>query len=235
MAKKNIEKKKRLAKQKSSKPKPKTKKVLTKKTSSKPKHKAKSAPTKGVSRAKPAVREKTVDKVKKTKTKPVAAKPKTPPKAGKTKAPQPAKKKMLKVVRTPVAAPANTGNPKEDKAPPKALDPALIKIKEKLMTSRQELFRMIESSQELERNVSDLTFSNEIDLASSLEGREMVFQLASRDRNELKMINDALFKMAKGIYGVCESCSKPIGIKRLQIMPLTRFCIDCQESMETPA
>ncbi|MBI5428669.1 MAG: TraR/DksA family transcriptional regulator [Nitrospinae bacterium] len=120
-------------------------------------------------------------------------------------------------------------------APPKALDPALLKIKEKLMASRQELFRMIESSQEMERNVNDLTFSNEIDLASSLEGREMVFQLASRDRNELKMINDALFKMAKGTYGICESCSKPIGTKRLQIMPLTKFCIDCQESMETPA
>lgn len=114
----------------------------------------------------------------------------------------------------------------------KPLDPVFAKIRVGLLASRTELFKMVESSQELERNVSELTFSNEIDLASSLEGREMVFQLASRDRNGLKLIDDALFKMAHGTYGICESCAKPIGIKRLQILPLTQFCIECQETME---
>lgn len=114
----------------------------------------------------------------------------------------------------------------------KPLDPVFAKIRLGLLASRTELYKMVESSQELERNVSELTFSNEIDLASSLEGREMVFQLASRDRNGLKLIDDALFKMAHGTYGICESCANPIGIKRLQILPLTQFCIECQETME---
>ena len=116
--------------------------------------------------------------------------------------------------------------------PKRPLDPAFEKIRQNLLASRSDLFKLIESSQELERNVSELTFSNEIDLASSLEGREMVFQLASRDRNGLKLIDDALFKMARGTYSICEGCGKPIGLKRLQIMPLTQFCIECQELME---
>ncbi|MZG54216.1 MAG: TraR/DksA family transcriptional regulator [Nitrospinae bacterium] len=91
---------------------------------------------------------------------------------------------------------------------------------------------MIQSSKSLERDVGDLTFSNEIDLASSLEGREMVFQLTSRDRNELRLIEDALFRINEGTYGACESCEKKISLKRLQIMPLTSLCIDCQEAAE---
>ena len=80
--------------------------------------------------------------------------------------------------------------------------------------------------------MGDLTFSNEIDLASSLEGREMLFQLTSRDRNELKLIEEALFRINSGSYGECESCEKKISLKRLQIMPLTALCIECQEAAE---
>ncbi|MBT3921753.1 MAG: TraR/DksA family transcriptional regulator [Nitrospina sp.] len=112
------------------------------------------------------------------------------------------------------------------------LDPAILKIRERLITNRSELMKLIRSSQSVEREAGDLTFSNEIDLASSLEGREMIFQLSSRDRNELKLIEDTLFRINSGTYGECESCEKKISLKRLQIMPLTALCIECQEAAE---
>ena len=112
------------------------------------------------------------------------------------------------------------------------LSPEILKIKARLLGKRSELLNLIQSSKSLERDVGDLTFSNEIDLASSLEGREMIFQLTSRDRNELRLIEDALFRINDGTYGACESCEKKISLKRLQIMPLTALCIDCQEAAE---
>ena len=115
---------------------------------------------------------------------------------------------------------------------PVKLDGTTLKIRSRLMENRSELLRLLESSQALERNVGELNFSNEIDLASSLEGREMGFQLSSRDRNELKLIDEALVRMKDGTYGVCDSCDKKIGSKRLQILPLTSLCIECQESLE---
>jgi len=121
-----------------------------------------------------------------------------------------------------------------EKEVPKHLDTLVLKIKTRLLKERSELLAMIRSSQEVERNVEDITFSNEIDLASSLEGREMAFQLSSRERNELRLIEDALFKITSGNYGVCEGCSKIIGVKRLQILPLTSLCIQCQENLEVP-
>ena len=75
------------------------------------------------------------------------------------------------------------------------LDPTILKIRERLIAKRSELLKLIQASQSVERDTGDLTFSNEIDLASSLEGREMIFQLTSRDRNEFKLIEDALFRI----------------------------------------
>ena len=112
------------------------------------------------------------------------------------------------------------------------LDPAILKIRERLIVNRAELLKLIKASQSVEREAGDLTFSNEIDLASSLEGREMTFQLTSRDRNELKLIEEILFRINSGSYGDCDSCEKKITLKRLQIMPLTNLCIECQENAE---
>ena len=118
------------------------------------------------------------------------------------------------------------------KSPFKKNDPKILKIQERLNQDRKRLMSMLRSSQEVERTINDITFSNEIDLASSLEGREMAFQLSSRERNELRMVEEALFKITADTYGVCDSCSKYIILKRLEIMPLTALCIECQENLE---
>jgi DnaK suppressor protein len=149
----------------------------------------------------------------------------------------PAKRKLPQKASTKKAKQNSTA--KKKSAPKKLkvqalpkLSPETLKIKERLLGKRSELLNLIQSSKSLERDVGDLTFSNEIDLASSLEGREMIFQLTSRDRNELRLIEDALFRINEGTYGACESCEKKISLKRLQIMPLTALCIDCQEEAE---
>ena len=98
--------------------------------------------------------------------------------------------------------------------------------------NQQELLNIIQTNQSAERKTSESNFSNEIDMASDLEGREMMFQLTSRDRNELKKIREAIYKIDHGTYGICESCLKKISSKRLKILPLSSLCIDCKEAME---
>lgn len=161
---------------------------------------------------------------------PVKQKPSKPVKIIK-KASAPTKTKLKTVKKASVATKPSIGTKKKLVAPPK-LDPAVIKIRDTLINNRGELLKLIRSSQAVERDVGEITFSNEIDLASSLEGREMLFQLTSRDRNELRLIEDALFNIEKGTYGICQSCAKRISMKRLQILPLTTLCIECQESLE---
>jgi len=162
-----------------------------------------------------------------------AVKKRALPKKAVQKKKTPAKKATQKPAKKTKTVTKNKISPVK-KGVPKHLDTLVLKIKTRLLKERSELLAMIRSSQEVERNVGDITFSNEIDLASSLEGREMAFQLSSRERNELRLIEDALFKITSGNYGVCEGCSKIIGVKRLQILPLTSLCIQCQENLEVP-
>ena len=194
---------------------------------------------------KKAVKKKTPAKKVKKASKPAAKKPK----AKKTLAKKKTTKKTSATKKTKVAQkkaaprkkPTSIDKTKTDTAKKKPkkklralpkLGPETLKIRERLLAKRSDLLKLIQSSKSLERDVGDLTFSNEIDLASSLEGREMLFQLTSRDRNELRLIEEALFRINEGTFGACESCEEQISLKRLQIMPLTPLCISCQEATE---
>jgi RNA polymerase-binding transcription factor len=194
-------------------------KKLVKKAKAPKKPKAKKAP------AKKAVTKKVTKKV----VKKAALKKVTPKKAPKVVTKKAAPKK---------SAPKKVVEPPEEiikpfvKSPFKKDDPKILKIQERLILDRKRLMGMLRSSKEVERTINDITFSNEIDLASSLEGREMAFQLSSRERNELRMVEEALFKIKGDTYGVCDSCSKYITLKRLEILPLTALCIECQENLE---
>lgn len=204
------------------------KKVATKKKVA-PKAKVKAKPVKKPT--KKAVKKKTVAKKVTKKKTTTTAKKVAKKKVSKTKASPSKTATSKKKVQTKKTSPVlEKARPvKQDLS---KLDPSILKIRERLIANRIELLSLIQSSQSVERDVGDLTFSNEIDLASSLEGREMLFQLTSRDRNELKLIEEALVRISSGSYGECESCEKKISMKRLQIMPLTALCIECQEAAE---
>ncbi len=217
------------------------KKVVKKKTPTK----KKTVTKKKVVKKKTSVKKKTVTKKKVVKKKTsVKKKAATKKKAKAKKTAKPAKKAAKKkVTKKTASTKKKTKGSKTNIKPGKLrlvrqehpqLDPAVLKIRERLIANRGELLKLIRASQSVERDAGDLTFSNEIDLASSLEGREMIFQLTSRDRNELKLIEEALFRINNGSYGECESCEKKITLKRLQIMPLTTLCIECQEAAENP-
>ena len=194
-------------------------------------------------RKKAPVKRKTLAKkrVKSTKKKPATrkapskkAKPKTKPKTkpkAKPKA-RPKAKPKTKPKTKPKSTKSATTEPPVLKQKKVRLSAATIKIREKLIQNQSELLGIIRSNQAIERDATEAVFSNEIDLASNLEGREMMFQLTSRDRNELKMVEEAIYKIDTGTYGICEACSKPISPKRLRILPLSALCIDCKESME---
>ena len=45
---------------------------------------------------------------------------------------------------------------------------------------------------------------------------------------ELKKVNQALEKMKKGKYGVCEKCHHPISEDRLKVYPRAVYCKKCR-------
>src|ERR1051325_7851790 len=70
------------------------------------------------------------------------------------------------------------------------------------------------------------------DKAASAYSKELNFSLSDTERNLLMLIDEAFARMRNGSYAVCTNCNATIGEKRLQAVPWTPFCIDCQELQE---
>jgi RNA polymerase-binding protein DksA len=70
------------------------------------------------------------------------------------------------------------------------------------------------------------------DVGTDSMEREKAFLFASNEGALLREIDEALRKIYRGEYGVCENCGGPIARARLEAMPYARLCLACKEGEE---
>jgi len=58
------------------------------------------------------------------------------------------------------------------------------------------------------------------------------YSLLEMKYEQYKDIADAFRKLQNKTYGLCEECGQEIDIKRLEVNPLARYCIDCKTRKE---
>jgi DnaK suppressor protein len=58
-------------------------------------------------------------------------------------------------------------------------------------------------------------------------------RLNSLDYVQLRLIEEALDRIAAGDYGVCMSCEEPIPAKRLEALPWAKYCVTCQQLLSS--
>ncbi|HET7893648.1 MAG TPA: TraR/DksA family transcriptional regulator [Candidatus Sulfotelmatobacter sp.] len=61
---------------------------------------------------------------------------------------------------------------------------------------------------------------------------ESLFERSSQRRTTLRLIEAALRRIAEGSFGVCVTCGEEIKERRLEALPWTQFCLQCQEVIE---
>jgi DnaK suppressor protein len=71
-----------------------------------------------------------------------------------------------------------------------------------------------------------------VDHATTSSERELLLQQRNREQGLLRMVEAALERIRDGSFGQCISCGNEIEVKRLQAVPWTRYCIQCQEDFE---
>ena len=62
--------------------------------------------------------------------------------------------------------------------------------------------------------------------------RDFALSLLSSDQDAVYEIEEALKRIEKGSYGVCELTGKPIPVARLEAIPWTRFTVEAQSQLE---
>jgi DnaK suppressor protein len=105
------------------------------------------------------------------------------------------------------------------------------KIRDKLLQMRGETLRGISESL---RDSDYLAFDvgDFYDHATADRDREIAHTLTERDRERLRLIEDALKRIEEGSYGICDSCGLDIEKDRLLVMPFAKLCLACQEDLE---
>lgn len=63
--------------------------------------------------------------------------------------------------------------------------------------------------------------------------RQVTYALRLAARSALTAIDAALRRLDEGSYGTCESCAEPIPWGRLEVLPMTSLCTDCQFRAES--
>ena len=111
------------------------------------------------------------------------------------------------------------------------LDDALLaNLKDALLRKRGEILATSTGTRPLPASMD--VNSRQGDLADQASGNNEVhiqLKLKQTDAKILQAIEEALYRMEKGTYGVCRDCGDAIAPARLEAIPWTRVCIVCKQ------
>ena len=62
--------------------------------------------------------------------------------------------------------------------------------------------------------------------------RETALRVASGESQMLGDVQEALQRIDDGTYGICIGCDEAIPVKRLEVFPAAKRCVDCKTRFE---
>lgn len=108
---------------------------------------------------------------------------------------------------------------------------ALLRLYDRLVSERELLRQKLSEDLDL-THAADDGINDLAETAQLVEQTELHTQLAALESREIGEIDAAIDKIRDGNYGQCEGCQKAIPIARLQALPFTSTCVDCQRKRE---
>jgi len=106
------------------------------------------------------------------------------------------------------------------------------RFRRRLLQAREEIIGQMRqrdvSAQEIGQNgIQDIG-----DESATISNRHLLMSLSENERAKLIEVDEALDRIKDGTFGICEECGEPIALKRLEVIPNARYCIQCMENLE---
>ncbi|HEY0786876.1 MAG TPA: TraR/DksA family transcriptional regulator [Acidobacteriaceae bacterium] len=105
-------------------------------------------------------------------------------------------------------------------------------FREKLLQQQSLLERTMLTAVKEGRETSTDDLQDAADHAVQSYQKELLFLQGTNGHVQLTQVRSALDRLDEGTFGECLHCGKRIGQKRLEALPWTPHCIDCQEKIE---
>ncbi len=109
---------------------------------------------------------------------------------------------------------------------------ALLRLHSRLVARRDALRKALSGDMDSWREYTMLSVGDSVDAAVDTANDEISSQLAEIESRELEQIERALERIKHGYYGRCEYCGGKVSEARLNALPYTNSCIDCQREHE---
>jgi DnaK suppressor protein len=106
------------------------------------------------------------------------------------------------------------------------------RYEERLLEQKRLLERAMLTAVEQGRETSADDTQDVADQAVLSYQKELLFSQGTSGHRQLRLVRQALNRVQDGSYGECQHCGEEIGPKRLEALPWTPYCIDCQEKIE---
>ena len=103
-------------------------------------------------------------------------------------------------------------------------------LKKKLLKDLENLERQLAAYKSEDPLLDpEQTVSNTMDDAVTVaEGHDRIVAIRLGLKQRLVEVKEALAKIDKGAYGLCENCGKKISEARLKVLPTARLCLECE-------
>jgi len=70
------------------------------------------------------------------------------------------------------------------------------------------------------------------DQGTDSQEREKAFLFAHRADHYYRHLEEALRRMDRGEYGICQACNQPISHSRLEAVPIAKLCVECKNKQK---
>ena len=115
----------------------------------------------------------------------------------------------------------------------KVLDKRTIdRFKKLLLKEREQIMGDVKQIHESSQEVGQDGIQDIGDEAANVYNKQILLTLNENERLRVKEVDEALDRMENGTYGICEECGEPIGLKRLEVKPVAKYCVPCKTKLE---
>ena len=101
-----------------------------------------------------------------------------------------------------------------------------------LLEGRDNILSNINNSRLNIDQLKDQDIKDDLDYAELVSDSFTEGMIANHQLEEFKQIEEALVKISKGTYGICDMCSIVIPLGRLKAKPFAKFCTECRTVYE---
>ncbi len=105
-------------------------------------------------------------------------------------------------------------------------------LHKRLLEERESLLELFRNDLRTGQNNVQQASEDIVDRANQAYNRELTFSLSDVEREQLKLIDEAIDRVEQGTYGICQHSGDPIDLERLRVVPWAKYRVDVQEQLE---